>query len=68
MSDHDMTGLPDDVELSLTGSPLKGEKYGCSWDDGRDYGLAGDGPRFHAFGSSPEEALAEARRVYQEML
>lgn len=36
-------------------------RYGIAWDDGKDYGLAGDGPRFHGTGASWEEALENAR-------
>ena len=54
------------ARLERTDSPLKGEVWGVAWDNGKDYGLAGAGERFHAFGDTPEEAIKNAREVVGE--
>lgn len=52
--------IAEDAIAEDLDSPLYSMRRGIAWDDGGDYGMVGDGPRFHGLGATWEEALSRA--------
>lgn len=59
--------IAEDAVAETLDSPIYTMRRGIAWDDGDDYGMAGDGPRFHGLGATWEEALSRALDHVEDM-